>query len=97
LRLSQHGPQHGGGQRFSITTLATHLPARERKSLLTQLTQPLAATTLPEPDDLSGFWLEAEEAIRSLDETLADLNLLTDRHMRQLAPVLLGVRGWQHF
>lgn len=54
-----------GVQAFDIHTLATHLPARERKPLLAQFT-PLAQDALPEPADLSAFWLEVEEAIRLL-------------------------------
>ena len=90
---AQAGPR---APTFDIHTLRTHLPARERKSLLAQIT-PLAAEALPEPDDLGGFWLQAEEAVKSLDPSLGDLSKLTNEHMRQLAPVLLGAKGWQHY
>jgi hypothetical protein len=41
---------------FNLTQLATHLPAQQRKALLSQ-TIPLAAKELPEPADLGPFWL----------------------------------------
>jgi hypothetical protein len=39
-----------------INTLATYLPAKERKAILAQIT-PLAANKFPEPSDLGAFWL----------------------------------------
>jgi hypothetical protein len=58
---------------------------------------PLAQRELPEPADLGPFWLQVEEAVRSLHETLGDLGRLQTGHIRQLAPVILGAKGWQHF
>jgi hypothetical protein len=81
---------------FDIDVLAKHLPAKQRRELLAQR-PPLAEEELPEPEDLSGFWLRAEGAVRSLHLSLDDLNKLGEAHMRQLAPVLLGARGWLHY
>jgi hypothetical protein len=52
-----------------LGSLATYLPAKERKTILSQIT-PLAKDRFPEPTDLSSFWLQVEEAIRSLHPTL---------------------------
>jgi hypothetical protein len=54
---------------FDLSVLEKHLPSRERKMLLSQV-KALADTTLPEPDDLSPFWLAAEEALRGLHPDL---------------------------
>ena len=54
---------------FDISSLATHLPTKERKALLSQIT-PLAKDRFPEPTDLSAFWLTVEEALRSLHPSL---------------------------
>ena len=81
---------------FDLYVLERHLPAKERKSLLSQITQ-LAANHLPEPADLGPFWLQVEEAVRSLHASLLDLSVLRRPHVRQLAPVVLGARGWAHF
>ena len=40
----------------TLTTLAQHLPSKERKALLVQIS-PLAKDHFPEPTDLSSFWL----------------------------------------
>ena len=42
-------------QACDINTLATYLPAKERKSILAQIT-PLATDKFPEPSDLGAFW-----------------------------------------
>ena len=52
-----------------LTSLATYLPAKERKAILSQIT-PLAKERFPEPADLSSFWLQVEDAIRLLHPTL---------------------------
>jgi hypothetical protein len=82
--------------RFDVDQLATHLPAKQRKELLGIIT-PLAPTELPEPADLGPFWLTVEEGVLSLTPTLTALHYLNSNHLRQLTPVILGARGWQHF
>lgn len=79
-----------------LTQLARHLGAKDRKALLA-LIRPLAATSLPEPADLGPFWREVEEAIRSLHPSLGDFGMYTSEHVRNLAPTILGARGWHHF
>ena len=58
---------------------------------------PLATTELPELADLAPFWLTVEEAIRALSPSLNNLGSLRRGHIRQLAPVVLGAKGWQHY
>ena len=65
--------------RCTLSTLATFLPAKERRSLLAQIT-PLADTELPEPSDLPPFWLRVEGAIESIDNSI-DLGALTSAHL----------------
>lgn len=38
-----------------------------------------------------------EEAVRSLHPSMSDLSALGAAHLKQLAPVILGPRGWAHF
>jgi hypothetical protein len=63
---------------------------------MTQIS-PLATDSLPEPADLGAYWLQVEEAVRSLHPTIQDLTQLNHRHLRHLAPVLLGAKGWQQY
>lgn len=35
--------------------------------------------------------------MRSLDPSLLDLGVLQADHIRRLAPIILGPRGWQHY
>jgi hypothetical protein len=52
---------------------------------------------LPAPCNLGAFWSQVEGAVRSLHNSLADLGLLGPDEMRQLVPVILGTKGWQHY
>jgi hypothetical protein len=76
-----------------IHSLATYLPSKERKAILAQI-KPLASDRFPEPSDLGAFWLQVEEALRSIHPSLHSLYQLRAGHLRQLAPVILGARGW---
>lgn len=79
----------------NIGSLATHLSARDRKAFLAQIS-PLAEKELPEPADLAPFWLQVEEALRSLHPSLEFVGAFTASHMRNIAPAILGARGWHH-
>lgn len=64
-----------------LSTLANHLPSKERKAILAQI-KPLADDKFPEPSDLGAFWLQVEEAVRSIHPSLKDLNVLGIGHIR---------------
>ncbi len=55
-----------------IHSLATYLPSKERKAILAQI-KPLASERFPEPPDLGAFWLQVEEALRSIHPSLHSL------------------------
>ena len=55
-----------------IHSLSTYLPSKERKAILVQI-KPLASERFPEPSDLGAFWLQVEEALRSIHPSLHSL------------------------
>ena len=61
--------------------------------------KPLVEAELPEPQDLSSWWLRVETAIESLDTTfvgkLYDESSFGEAHVAMFGPAVLGVKGWQ--
>ena len=68
-----------------------------RKALLAQITL-LSSGNLPEPADLSAWWVTGEAAIELLDNSfdggaLHDPNQFSAAHVKVFAPLVLGARG----
>ena len=53
----------------TLATLASHLPANCRKNLLASVT-PLSGDELPQPKDLSAFWIGVEGGIQSIHPSI---------------------------
>ena len=84
---------------MTLHSISRHFPAGVTKAFLAQF-KPLADNDLPDPDDLSAWWIKVERALMSIDasftwEALHDPAQFGADEVAVLGPHIVGARGWQ--
>ena len=67
--------------------------SNKTKAEIQRLVTPLAKSELPDPQDLSLFWDDCEQALEGVHPSI-QTGLMGPLEVSMVAPVLLGAAGW---